>query len=125
MKKILMLAVFASAFSALPALFALAQDAPVKAPHERGPGRFFEKMDIDGDGIVTKEEFLKAHEGRFTKMDADGDGKITKDEADAMKRAMHEKHGKMKDRIKDKVKPQTEDKAGTVEPAEDETGTAE
>lgn len=84
MKKVLMLAVLASAFSALPAL---AEDAAKGPGHH---GRFFEKMDLDSDGAVTKEEFIKAHEERFSKMDANGDGKITKEEAEAMKKALRE-----------------------------------
>ncbi len=83
MKKVLMLAVAVSAFSALPALA------------EHGPGhggKFFEKMDLDSDGSVTKEEFIKAHEERFAKMDANSDGKVTKEEAEALKKAMREQH---------------------------------
>ncbi len=54
-----------------------------------GPG--FAKMDADGDGAITCEEFLKARapaddeakkkaEAAFKKMDANSDGKVTKEE---------------------------------------------
>jgi len=40
----------------------------------------FKKYDIDGDGIITKEEYMLFTEQRFEKMDLNGDGIITKDE---------------------------------------------
>jgi len=48
----------------------------------------FEKMDADGDSIITGQEheasiqhMVKKRRERFTKMDADGDGVVTKEEA--------------------------------------------
>jgi len=49
------------------------------------------KYDLNGDGALTKDEFIKAHEDKFMKMDADGDGSITKDEMKAHKKAKREK----------------------------------
>lgn len=44
----------------------------------------FSKMDADGDGKVTQEEFLKAHPGMkpeaFARIDKDGDKAITAEE---------------------------------------------
>jgi len=40
-------------------------------------------MDADGDGKVTKEEFMKAHEAMFAKKDADGNGVLEGDELKA------------------------------------------
>jgi Ca2+-binding EF-hand superfamily protein len=46
----------------------------------------FTSMDKDGDGMVTREEFMAAPHRRdnpeeiFKAKDADGDGKLTKDE---------------------------------------------
>lgn len=56
-----------------------------------GGGLAFEKMDADGNGEITIEEFLKARapaddaakkkmEMAFKKMDADANGKVTKEE---------------------------------------------
>ncbi len=37
-------------------------------------------MDTDGDGAVSKEEFMAHKEQRFMKKDANGDGVLTEDE---------------------------------------------
>lgn len=47
------------------------------------PGHMFEKADADGDGIITKSEFMDMHEAKFNEMDSDGNGNITKEEAQA------------------------------------------
>lgn len=42
-----------------------------------GEGKCGMKMlDSDGDGSITKEEFMSGHETMFSKKDANGDGKI-------------------------------------------------
>lgn len=117
MKKILMFAVFVSAFSAVPVL---AQEAPEASSDSKPPraARMFEKMDLDGDGMVTKEEFTKAHEDRFAKMDADGDGKITDGELAAFKRSMHEKYHGMKRRAPKSEGAESEAPATADVPAE-------
>lgn len=50
----------------------------------RGPAAFaqhmFDRMDQDKDGKVTKAEFTAAGEQLFTKLDVNGDGVLTKDE---------------------------------------------
>ena len=51
----------------------------------------FQKNDTDGDGVISKAEFMDEAEERFSKMDADGDGKITQEEAKAFGEAMHKK----------------------------------
>jgi hypothetical protein len=62
--------------------------------------KMFEKLDADGNGSVTKDEFMKAQEEHFAKMDANGDGSFTKEEAEAM----HAKMKEMRDAHKDEVK---------------------
>src|SRR5690606_12441386 len=47
--------------------------------HGRG-GHAFERADADGDGLVTRDEFLSARAEHFTKRDRNGDGFI--DQAD-------------------------------------------
>ena len=47
------------------------------------------RMDANGDGEVTKEEFMQGHEAMFDSMDSNGDGVI-----DAGERQGHRKHGK-------------------------------
>ncbi len=51
----------------------------------------FNKNDTDGDGAISKAEFMAEAEERFVKMDGDGDGKITKAEAEAFGEQMRQK----------------------------------
>ena len=41
------------------------------------------RMDADGDGKVTKDEFMQGHEAMFHKIDQNGDGVIDQAERDA------------------------------------------
>ena len=73
------------------------QAAPVIADsHSEKKNQFFEKHDADGDGTISKDEFISHTESMFMEMDADGDGSVSQEEA---KTKMQEKRGKMKDRI--------------------------
>jgi uncharacterized low-complexity protein len=47
------------------------------------------RMDADGDGNVTHDEFMKGHDAKFKSMDANDDGVI-----DSSEREAHMKHGK-------------------------------
>lgn len=90
-------------FIALSLAVMLMSSAAVYADHHGGKGekgekmmnRMFEEGDKNGDGILSKEEFVSGAEERFTKIDADGDGQVTKEEAKAH-------HEKMRDKWKDK-----------------------
>lgn len=70
----------------------------VIANHHKGAGKLFEKHDTNGDGVISKAEFLTHAEERFTKMDADGNGEVTKDEAKAYKEKMRTKLKEMKEK---------------------------
>lgn len=66
--------------------------APSLANAEHGPdhgkgkkGSFFEKIDTNGDGVISKAEHDAHSAERFKKMDRNGDGQITKDEIEAGK----------------------------------------
>lgn len=80
------LLVFAVCVSLLAAGAALAQDDPAASPRREAA---FKAMDANGDGKVTKEEYLefvkKQAEKRFDKLDAQGKGYITKDDFLAQK----------------------------------------
>lgn len=106
MRKILALGVCALAFSATPAL----------ADHHKGgdhKGKMFEKHDTNGDGVISKDEFLKGAEERFSKMDTDGNGEVTKEEAKAA-------HEKMREKIKEyREKNAEQAKEGEAAPAEE------
>jgi Ca2+-binding EF-hand superfamily protein len=64
------------------ASMALAQ-APADTPAEKGE-KGFKRLDANGDGKVTKEEFLaaaqKQAEARFAKLDAQNKGYLTKED---------------------------------------------
>ena len=85
--------------TALLALFSIgyADDAkPADAPATKQPDpeAIFKKLDANGDGKLSKEEFLKGKkdpakaEERFKKLDKDGDGFLSLDE---FKAAFHKK----------------------------------
>ena len=101
MKKLLALGACALAFTATPAL----------AGHHEGckKGGMFEKHDTDGDGFVSKDEFLKHSEDKFSRIDENGDGKISKEEG----MAAHEKMRKKMKEHKEKRKEMMENKAET------------
>jgi Ca2+-binding EF-hand superfamily protein len=107
MKKILM---FTTAALVLSAPAVMAKDGG--GSHHKG--RMFEKLDLNGDGVVTREEFNKAHEERFNKMDADSDGKVTKEEA---QKAAEEWHAKMKEHRKERMDKRGDGSADDSSPA--------
>ena len=43
------------------------------------------EVDTNGDGSISKQEFMAGCEKRFQKMDANGDGQITKQERQQMR----------------------------------------
>lgn len=98
MKKLLALGACALAFSATPAL---AETGDHK-------GKMFEKHDTNGDGVISKEEFLSHAEEKFGKMDADGNGEITKAEGEAAKEKWREKMKKHKEKRKEMMEKKTE-----------------
>lgn len=101
MKNILILSTVLIAFSA----------APILADHHGGgedKGKRFEQKDTNGDGVISKAEFLNAHEAKFQKIDADGDGSISKDEAKA-----HRKHAREK--FKERREDRRDGKRGAAE----------
>jgi uncharacterized low-complexity protein len=49
-----------------------------------------ENLDADGDGNVTREEFMQGHAGMFSKLDANGDGVLDADEQGAGMKMMQE-----------------------------------
>lgn len=53
------------------------------APADR-PLDMFQDADTDGDGVLSKQEFLGRAEQHFKEMDMDGDGLVTPDEMRAL-----------------------------------------
>ena len=85
MKKLIAFTALTLAVSTAPAL------ADSHGKGENHKGGMFEKHDTNGDGVISKSEFLFHAEERFEKMDADGNGEVTKDEGKAAHEAMREK----------------------------------
>ncbi len=94
MKKLLTLSAVALALSFTPALAGERTDVDHK-------GGMFEKHDTNGDGVISKDEFLKQAEERFGKMDANGDGNVTAEEGKAAKEAMHSKREEHREKRKE------------------------
>jgi Ca2+-binding EF-hand superfamily protein len=60
---------------------AFAQTGPGnKAPGERFRTQFFERLDADKDGKITKAEYEAARAGEFKAADKNGDGSVSKEE---------------------------------------------
>ncbi len=54
------------------------------------------KMDADGDGVVSKDEFMAHAEKKFSRKDKDGDGVISAEEMKSMKKHKEGKCGEGK-----------------------------
>ncbi len=67
----------------------LGDRTPQPAQPPRGP-EWFRKMDRNGDGDVSRKEFLGT-EAQFKEIDTDGDGLISIEEAEAYEKKMREK----------------------------------
>tara|TARA_R100000900_G_scaffold140962_1_gene121741 strand:- start:297 stop:812 length:516 start_codon:yes stop_codon:yes gene_type:complete len=55
--------------------------------------KMFAKLDTDGNGTISAEEFNSREHPGFDKADADGDGTVTKEEMDAMRDKMKDRRG--------------------------------
>lgn len=80
MKKLLLLSVLAISTMA-PAAHAQDAAAP-QAPMAAGKGweAKFKKEDANGDGLISREEYMKVAEKKFGKIDKNGDGNLSKEE---------------------------------------------
>lgn len=63
--------------------------------HKAGAHGMMMKADANGDGTISKDEFMKFHETKFQSLDKDGDGNVTKEE---MTSYHEEKREKMRDK---------------------------
>lgn len=101
MKKLLMLSAAVLAFQAAPVL---ADDYGDKK------GKMFESKDTNGDGVISKSEFMAHAEEKFAEMDKDGDGSISKDEAKENVKGKREKMKEKRDEWKEKRKEKLQEK---------------
>ena len=69
-----------------------------KGHHGKHHKKMFGKRDADGNGAISKAEWLAGAEERFGKMDADANGAVSEEEwragREAMRKRCKEKHGK-------------------------------
>lgn len=97
MKKMMILSAAVMTLAAFPAMAEDAVDDAPPPPPEKG--QMFDKHDTNGDGVISKDEFLGHAEERFSKIDTDGDGSVSKEEAKAGHEKMRKKIRKhMKER---------------------------
>ena len=76
------------AASALALMLAMPAVSQAASDNVKPRGGFIERLDLDGSGDISKEEYRAAAEKRFGALDADSDGLITKADMDSFK----EKH---------------------------------
>jgi Ca2+-binding EF-hand superfamily protein len=75
----------------------------------------FKKIDTDGDGKISKDEWQKFHESKFTEMDKDTDGSLSEEEIQSFhkeKRKELGNKGKGKWKGKGNNKEKEEEKKG-------------
>lgn len=77
---------------------------------------FFKRMDKNGDGKVTKEEYLNEASAQFDKMDMGKKGSVTKEE---VSQYMKEKQKEHHDKRMEEMKEHREHKANAPKPAPD------
>ncbi|MBU6234821.1 MAG: hypothetical protein KGQ41_03165 [Alphaproteobacteria bacterium] len=115
MRKLFLAAVAVLALS-VPAM---AEDAPKAAEGHEGHGKMMQMKndaDTDGDGFLSKAEFMAMHEKRFAEMDGDSDGKISKDEMKAFFGKMKEKMQAARKEMGEKMKEMKEENKGEQKP---------
>ena len=93
-------AVVIAALSAHPAVADKGENpfatvAPASAPVMLAEGRCgMDRMDLDGDGKVTKEEFRQGHDAMFSSTDSNGDGVLDAEERNAHREMMRQRKGR-------------------------------
>ena len=106
MKKLLLASIAVLAVASMPAMADHHGEGKMKGMDgHMKMGKMHEKMfgkhDANGDGVVTKEEFMTTAEERFKAMDADGNGEVTMDESKAYYKAKHEGMKEKMDKMKE------------------------
>lgn len=85
-----------ASWQALAADTAAPADAAAPGPmHEKGD--HWKKIDTNGDGVISHDEFMANSETRFKEMDTNGDGKLSKEELQAHREKMRERFKEMRE----------------------------
>lgn len=72
------------------------------AQDENAPRHGFAKLDSDGDGVISRDEFLAQHQSRFAKVDADGDGIISEEEKATVEEARQAKREERRAKLRER-----------------------
>jgi hypothetical protein len=84
----LTLAALALALSGMTGV-ARATEQPAEPPEGARESRMLQRIDTNGDGVVSLEEFQAAGNDAFQRLDADADGRIDREEFAAAHRGRH------------------------------------
>lgn len=91
-KFVLFLALGASGFAGAASSAQTAPQPTAPAPRPMPPhGGPMMRADADGDGKVSRAEFIAQADGRFLQMDTDKDGTVSRSEMKAFRQAMHDR----------------------------------
>ncbi len=72
--------------------FGLALAGTAAAAQQPRHGKFFDKIDINKDGAITREEARAAHARRFERLDANKDGTVSLEEFQAIAERRFARH---------------------------------
>ncbi len=72
--------------------------------HENMSSSQMKSMDTNGDGLVSKDEFMKAHEAKWDAMQKNKDGMVSIADMEKMHRNKMAKHSDMKKQHDDMMK---------------------
>jgi hypothetical protein len=78
----------------------------------KGKGRHAERLqevDTNGDGLVSKAEFMAQQEKRFNELDANSDGQIDQDEHKAFRGKMKERFKEMREKRQQRMQERQKD----------------
>ncbi|MFZ5609285.1 MAG: EF-hand domain-containing protein [Pseudomonadota bacterium] len=112
----------------LTAALALGAAQAAYAHEQKGEGgeSGWSRMDQDGDGAISRQEFASRHEEKFARADANKDGKVTAEERTAMREEMQKRmeerrkkmHEHMQERMQDRMAEVDTNKDGVISKAE-------
>ncbi len=69
------------------AAIAVCASGPAMADHDKNADHWFDKIDTDKNGVITKSEHTAFSENKFNKIDTNKDGTISREELRAHKEA--------------------------------------
>jgi len=96
-KQILMAALLGAVTMTSGAVMAEHHEGKMMGKHKH---KMMEKIDTNGDGLISKSEFMAGQVEKFKKMDLNGDGSLSKEEKKAAYQARKEQRHEMKEKRK-------------------------